>query len=98
MLQTLLCGLLGTGFASSSVIWESERWNIAQQTGIYFLVVSAVMLPVAYFSYWMDYSIKGFVSYLAIFVLIFIDMWIIQFIIAKRNVDKINRKLGNAKG
>lgn len=71
ILQALLCGLLRTSFASISVIWETERWNIAQQTSIYFLVVSAMMLPVAYFSYWMEHSIKGFVSYLAMFILIF---------------------------
>ena len=96
-MQALLCGLLGTGFASASVIWKIERWSIARQTGIYFLVVSTVMLPVAYLSYWMEHSIKGFIRYMAIFVLIFIVMWIIQFIIAKRNVDNINRKLENAK-
>lgn len=34
--QTVLCGILGTGFAVSSVIWKIEKWSILKQTGIYF--------------------------------------------------------------
>ena len=36
ILQTVLCGILGTGFAASSVIWEIESWSIVKQIGIYF--------------------------------------------------------------
>jgi len=46
-LQVLLCGLLGAGVAASSVIWEIEHWGIVKQPGIYFLILSAVMLPIA---------------------------------------------------
>ena len=56
-LQTVLCGLLGTGFAAASVIWELEQWSLVKQTGIYFLVVSLVMLPIAYVTYWMEHSV-----------------------------------------
>ena len=36
ILQALLCGLLGAGFAASSVIWEMESWSLVRQTGVYF--------------------------------------------------------------
>ena len=36
LLQAFLCGLLGTGFAAASVIWEIDHWSIVKQTGIYF--------------------------------------------------------------
>ena len=62
ILQTILCGLLGMGFAASSVIWEVEHWGITKQTGIYFLIVSIIMMPIAYFTYWMEHSIAGFLS------------------------------------
>ena len=39
LLQAVLCGILGTGCAASSVIWEIEDWGMVKQTGIYFLVV-----------------------------------------------------------
>ena len=93
MIQTVLCGLLGIGFSASSVIWEIEHWSIVKQTGIYFLIISVIMLPIAYFMYWMEHSVTGFVSYFGIFILIFAVMWIIQFITGKYNVKKINKKL-----
>ncbi len=97
VLQTLLCGLLGTGFAASSVIWEIENWSIIKQTGIYFIINSAIMLPIAYFSYWMEHSVAGFFSYFGIFVLIFAFVWIIEFVIGKHIVKKMNKNLENAK-
>ena len=50
--QTILCGILGVGFAASSVIWEMDSWSIVKQTGIYFSIISVIMLPIAYFAYW----------------------------------------------
>ncbi len=93
ILQTILCGLLGMGFAASSVIWEVEHWGITKQTGIYFLIVSIIMMPIAYFTYWMEHSIAGFLSYFGIFTLIFVIVWIIQFTIGRHNVRKINENL-----
>lgn len=97
MLQALLCGLLGTGFAACSVIWEIEDWSIAKQTGIYFSIICIIMLPIAYVLHWMEHSIAGFLSYFAIFVLIFIVIWVTQFVMAMRNVKKINAKINGKK-
>lgn len=97
ILQTVLCGLLGTGFAAVSVIWQIESWSIVKQTGIYFLIISIIMMPVAYFTYWMEHSIKGFLSYFGVFIVIFVFIWIIQFIICKRNVNRMNANLYKAK-
>lgn len=98
ILQTLLCGLLGTGFAASSVIWDIEHWSIMKQTGIYFSIISLIMMPIAYFTYWMEHSVIGFLSYFGIFVLIFVVIWIIQFAIAKHNVKKMNENLHKTNG
>ena len=97
MLQTLLCGLLGTGLSISSIIWKLEHWSIVKQTGIYFLLISFILMPIAYFTYWMEHSLKGFVSYFGIFVLIFLVIWLLQFIIGKHNVNKMNAGLNKAK-
>lgn len=97
VLQALLCGVLGTGFAASSVIWEIENWSIIKQTGIYFIVISIIMLPIAYFAYWMEHSIVGIFSYFGIFILIFAFIWIIRFVIGKYNVRRMNESLHNVK-
>jgi Protein of unknown function (DUF3021). len=93
ILQTTLCGMLGMGFSASSIIWEIEHWGITKQTGIYFLIVSAIMMPIAYFTYWMEHSVAGFLSYFGIFALIFAIVWVIQFTIGRYNIRKMNENL-----
>jgi hypothetical protein len=93
LLQALLCGILGSGFAAASVIWEKDDWGIVQQTGIYFLIVSVIMMPIAFVTFWMKHSLKGILSYFGIFFIIFVGIWITQYAIAKRNVKKMNETL-----
>lgn len=93
ILQAFLSGLLGAGFGASSVIWEIESWNLVKQTGIYFGVISVMMMPIAYFTYWMEHSIAGFFQYFGIFVLIFIMIWLLQFILGKHMVKQMNANL-----
>ena len=93
LLQAGLCGILGTGFGACSVIWEIENWGIVKQTGIYFSIISVIMLPIAYVSYWMEHSLKGILGYFGIFVLIFAAVWIVQYTAAKHNVRKMNETL-----
>ena len=81
------------GFGGCSVIWEIEDWGIVKQTGIYFLIVSVIMMPIAYVSYWMEHSLSGILSYFGTFVLIFVIVWMIQYGRAKHNVKKMNEKM-----
>ena len=97
ILQTVLCGIVGTGFAASSIIWEMDNWSIVKQTGIYFSIISVIMLPIAYFAYWMEHSIVGFFTYFGIFGLIFAIMWITLFVTGRHNVKKMNEKLFQTK-
>lgn len=98
ILQAFLCGLLGACFAASSAIWEIESWSLVKQTGIYFMITSAIMLPVAWFSYWMEHSAAGFFLYFGIFVLIFAVFWIVQVVIGRHYVRKMNESLRRGKG
>ncbi len=93
LLQAVLCGILGAGFGACSVIWQIESWGILKQTGIYFSIISVIMLPTAYVSYWMEHSLKGILSYFGIFVLISAAVWIVQYAAAKHNVRKMNETL-----
>ncbi len=93
LLQTLLCGILGMGFAASSVIWDMENWGLVKQTGIYFSIASVMMMPVAYVMYWMEHSVKGVLCYFGIFISIFVVIWVVQYGIAKHSVKKLNETL-----
>ena len=97
LIQTGLSGIMGTGFAMASVIWEIDKWSIAKQTGIYFVLTAAAMMPVAYITGWMEHSTIGVVTYFGIFVIIFVVVWMIQYSVIKCNIRKMNENL-NKKG
>ena len=93
ILQTLLCGILGTGFAMASLIWEIDSWSLAKQSGVYFAIACALMLPIAYITNWMKHTLVGILSYIGIFVLIFIIVWLSQYFALKSRITRINREV-----
>ncbi len=95
ILQTVLCGIMGAGFAMASVIWKLDSWSLAKQSGIYFLIVCVITLPVAYIANWMEHSVAGFLSYAGIFTAIFIAVWFIQYLAWKQKIKKINARVKN---
>lgn len=96
-LQTGLCALMGAGFAMASVIWELDSWSLARQSGVYFLAAAALVLPVAYLAGWMEPSLVGFLSYLGIFVAIFVGMWLSQYLIWRARIRKMNADVQKAR-
>ena len=90
ILQTVLCALMGAGLAAASVIWELDSWSLAKQSGIYFLIISVIMLPIAYVTNWMKHTVLGVLSYVAIFAAIFVVVWLSQYLLWKRKIKKMN--------
>lgn len=93
IIQTILSAVLGAGFAGCSVIWEKDEWSLLKQTGIYFAIVSVLMMTIAYICEWMEHSVSGVLSYFAIFFGIFIVIWVVQYLIWKKRISKIKKKL-----
>lgn len=92
-LQAALCGLLGAGFAMASVIWELDSWSLARQSAVYFAVISAVMLPIAYIANWMEHSLKGFIVYFGIFAAVFVVIWLVRYLVWRRRVRMMNGRI-----
>ena len=97
-LQIALCGLMGTGFAMASLIWELDSWSLARQSGVYFALACMIMLPVAYIANWMEHSLGGFLAYVGIFVAIFLAVWLAQYLSWKRKIRKMNERVGKEGG
>ena len=100
ILQTVLCGIMGSGFAMASVIWDIDSWSLAKQSGIYFAIACVVMFPIAYVTNWMKHSIGGVLIYVGIFAAIFVLVWTIQYFAWKRKIKKVNdgvKKANDAK-
>ena len=90
ILQTVLCAIMGAGFAAASIIWELDSWSLAKQSGIYFMIISVIMLQIAYFTNWMKHTALGVLSYVAIFVAIFVVVWLSQYLLWKRKIKQMN--------
>ena len=90
ILQTVLCAIMGAGFAAASIIWELDSWSLAKQSGIYFMIISVIMLPIAYSTNWMKHTALGVLSYVAIFVAIFVVVWLSQYLLWKRKIKQMN--------
>ena len=90
--QTLLCGIMGAGYAAASVIWEADI-SLLKQTVICFLIYSAILFPIAYFANWMEHSVIGVIIYIAVFAVTFALIWVIQFLMWKSRVKSMNAML-----
>jgi hypothetical protein len=93
LLQYILSGILGFAFAAGSAVFEVDHWSISKQTGIHFLISACSMLPIAYICRWMENTIIGIISYVLIFVLIYVAIWFIQYSFWKKKIIEINMKL-----
>lgn len=93
ILQFILSGVLGAACAGGSAVFEVEHWGITYQTVIHFIVLSLSMLPIAYFSHWMEHSIPGFLLYFCVFIALYIAIWFIQYFIWKKRIIQMNEKL-----
>lgn len=96
VLQTVLCGIVGTGFAMASVIWEIDSWSLVKRTGIYFAIACVIMFPISYFANWMPHSAGGVLLYVGIFLAIFILAWLTQYFVWKSRIQKINDGVGKS--
>lgn len=88
IIQTVLCGILGAGFAAASIIWELDSWSLAKQSAVYFIIIGVILFPIAYVTNWMQHSVVGFLFYIGIFAGIFIAVWFSQYLCWKQRIKK----------
>lgn len=93
IVQTILSALLGGGFSMASLIWEKDDWSLLKQTGVYFAIITVLMMTVAYTCEWMEHSLRGVLAYFGIFFAIFVVIWVIRYMSWKIRISKIKEKL-----
>lgn len=91
--QYFLAGVLGAGFSASSLIWQMTHWSPLKQSLIHFLILSCIMLPIAWFAYWMPHTLFGFLSYFAIFIVLYLIIYAIISFSTKAKIKKMNQTL-----
>ena len=95
--QFILSGLQGAAIGAVTIIWSMEKWSLAKQTGIYLILLSAIILPVAYFAHWMPRTTFGFILYIAIFVSIFITICVANYAIWRGKIKKMNKRVPSSR-
>ena len=91
--QTLFCGLLGAVFAGASLIWETERWSLARQTVVYFLITAPLLMLTAYLCGWMPSGVLGFLYEFGIYAGTFAVIWLAQYLTLRAKLKRMNQKI-----
>lgn len=93
VLQYILSGLLGMGFAASSLVWENENWSLLTRTLAHLGISSVLMFPIAWLTHWMEHSLAGVASYILVFIGFYALIWLAQWFAWMRKIRDINRRL-----
>lgn len=94
-LSICLVGLLGLVFGFASVVWEEEKLSILARTILHFLLTALTMIFVGYKLYWFQKSFLSLAIFLAIYFLIYLGIWFIEYAIYKRDIASLNAKIKN---
>lgn len=94
-LSIYLVGLLGLVFGFASVVWEEEKLSILVRTILHFLLTASTMIFVGYKLYWFQKSFLSLAIFLAIYFLIYLGIWFIEYAIYKRDISRLNAKIKN---
>lgn len=94
-LSICLVGLLGLIFGFASVVWGEEKLSILARTILHFLLTGLTMVFVGYKLYWFQKSFLSLAIFLAIYFLIYLGIWFIEYAIYKRDVASLNAKIKN---
>lgn len=97
LVQTVLIGIIGAAFGAGSVLMELERLSLIAQSILYFIVTTAVGLPIGCFCWgfhkYPQTRLSMGLSYLISYLTVYIVNWVIQYRLCKSNIEQINKKL-----
>ncbi len=93
--QYIVSAIVGFVFASSSAIFEVDRWSLTKQTILHLIITSVVFLPCSILARWIEPDLLSIIIYFLVFILIYFIIWIIQYSTWKKRIEKLNKKLQN---
>ena len=93
LLNGLFSALFGIISMGSSIVYDIEEWSILRSTVSHFAVVfisfNVIALSLGWFSFG---SIEYWIIHIIMFI-IYIMIWLIQYLIFRHKVKELNRKL-----
>ena len=93
MVQCLLIGVISAAFGFGSAVMELEKIGLITQSILYFMITSAVWIPVACFCWGFHKYPGSMVGVTISFTVSYFISWSIQYRICRKNIEEINQKL-----
>ncbi|MDD3277337.1 MAG: DUF3021 domain-containing protein [Lachnospiraceae bacterium] len=93
LIQWLLIGLTSAAFGAWSVLLEIETWSMLKQCVLYFILTSAVWVPVGVICWGLGKYVSSFISVFLSYSVSYIVVWVVQYRNCKQAVAQINQKL-----
>ena len=93
ILHLILSGVLGMVANGSSVLYEIETWSIARSTITHFIIAMATFYVVAFTLRWFAPTDPVCWIMSVILVIVYFIIWMIQYLIYKHKVKRMNEEL-----
>ena len=93
MLHLLMSGVLGMVANGSSVIYEIEEWSIVRATITHFIIAMGAFYVIAFTLGWFSPADPACWIMSAILVIVYFTIWMVQSLIFKHKVKRMNEEL-----
>ena len=93
IIQYFITGIIGISFATTTLIFEIDSWSITSQTSLHFAITSLVMYVSGFLCGWFPHTVKSTIIWFALFIVIYVIMWVGFMLYFKKQIKKINEVL-----
>ena len=91
--QSLLCALIGVGFAEAGILFLIERWNFPIKCLLHFFATSCFYLPFLWLCYAPHGALAGTLFLLANVLFTYVFSWLTSYFLTRADVRSINQKI-----
>ena len=85
--------LIGMIWAAASLIWQETDWSLLKQTAVNCLLCTTPSMAVAWVMQWMPHSLDGIFQYLRLFGVMYLLIWLVQYLGMRKRVRQFNEKI-----
>lgn len=89
----LIWAAIGGVFSCTHLIFTEVDWSITKMTLAHFIITYSLFLPLSILAGWYPFSIIDIVIFTIYFIVIYLIIWIISMIKARKDIAKINDAL-----
>lgn len=93
IVQYLITGIIGMTFASTTIIFELDKWSLLAQTALHFIITSIVMFFSGFFCGWFPHTAVSTIIWFGVFIVTYIIIWISFMLYYRKKTKEINKAL-----